>query len=80
MNRVLARSSRWRRQRIHVLHTNCRAVFAQAPAICPDMAYFRVVGGTQSEPVLRSCICQSDGRNDRIIYRTPRGLPPLIPA
>lgn len=57
-------------------------IFAQAPADLPGtMAYFRVVGATQSEPGTEELhLVNPDGRDDRIIYRTPRGLSTINPS
>jgi len=56
--------------------------FAQAPAELPGtMAYFRVVGATPSEPGTAELhLVNPDGRNDRVIYRTPRGLSTINPS
>jgi hypothetical protein len=57
-------------------------LFAQAPANLPGtIAYFRVVGATQSEPGTSELhLINPDGSNDRMIYSTPRGLTAIYPV
>lgn len=56
-------------------------LFAQAPANLPGtIAYFRVVGATQSDPGTSELhLVNPDGSNDRIIYSAPRGLTTIYP-
>jgi hypothetical protein len=57
-------------------------LLAQAPANLPGtIAYFRVVGATESEPGTSELhLVQPDGSNDRMIYSTPRGLVSVYPV
>jgi hypothetical protein len=57
-------------------------LFAQAPANLPGtIAYFRVVGATQSNPGISELhLVNPDGSNDRMIYSTPRGLTTINPS
>jgi hypothetical protein len=57
-------------------------LFAQAPADLPGtLAYFRVVGATQTKPgTLELHFVNPDGGNDRMIFRTPRGLATIFPS
>ncbi len=57
-------------------------IFAQAPADLPGtLAYFRVVGAAQNKPgIMELHLVNPDGSNDRIIFRTPRGLATIFPS
>jgi len=54
---------------------------AQPPAnLSGTIAYFRVVGATQSDPGTSELhLVNPDGSNDRMIYSTPRGLTTIYP-
>ncbi|MGE5313194.1 MAG: T9SS type A sorting domain-containing protein, partial [Acidobacteriota bacterium] len=55
---------------------------AQVPVNLPGtIAYFRVVGTTQTDPGISELhLIDPNGTNDRIIFRTPRGLTTIYPV
>ncbi|MGE5313629.1 MAG: hypothetical protein ACM3Q4_02940, partial [Acidobacteriota bacterium] len=57
-------------------------LFAQAPEnLSGIIAYFRVVGTTQTDPGQSELhLIDPDGANDHIIYTTPRGLSSINPS